>query len=242
MIVVSNVYADGHRIAPHCHRRGQLLWGASGVVAVSTPQGNWVMPPQRGMWVPGGIDHEVRMLGAVTTRSLYLEQAIDIMPDTCQVLGMSPLMQTLMAEAVDLPVDYEPGSRADALMQLIRHELPRLPALPLSLPFPSNVRLVRRCRDFLQDPNVHATIDGWSKDLDMSRRAFTRLFRRETGLTFASWRQQACLITAMPRLVAGERITQVALDLGYENPAAFTTMFKRLLGAGPREYLKLKQG
>jgi hypothetical protein len=76
---------------------------------------------------------------------------------------------------------FEPGSRADALMQLIRHELPRLPALPLSLPFPANVRLLRLCRRFLRKPSIHATIGDSSTELDMSPRAFTRFFRRETG-------------------------------------------------------------
>ncbi len=71
----------------------------------------------------------------------------------------------------------------------------------------------------------------------MSRRAFTRLFRKETGLSFSAWRQQACLFAAMPRLAAGEAITTIALDLGYESPAAFTTMFKRLQGVPPRQYL-----
>jgi AraC-like DNA-binding protein len=75
----------------------------------------------------------------------------------------------------------------------------------------------------------------------MSRRAFTRLFRRETGLTFATWRQQACLIAALPRLAAGEPVTAVAIDLGYDNPAAFTSMFKRALGSSPRAYLKKKE-
>ena len=40
----------------------------------------------------------------------------------------------------------------------------------------------------------------------------------------------------LPRLAAGERVTTIALDLGYESPAAFTTMFKRLLGVAPSRY------
>jgi methylphosphotriester-DNA--protein-cysteine methyltransferase len=64
------------------------------------------------------------------------------------------------------------------------------------------------------------------------------LFRRETGLSFATWRQQACLVAVLPRLVAGEPVTAVAIDLGYDNPAAFTSMFKRVLGSSPRNYLK----
>lgn len=39
--------------------------------------------------------------------------------------------------------------------------------------------------------------------------------------------------------LAGEAVTTVALDLGYDNPAAFTSVFKRALGEAPRSYLGL---
>ena len=76
----------------------------------------------------------------------------------------------------------------------------------------------------------------WAEDLGMGRRAFTRAFRRETGMSFAEWRQQACLLVALPRLAAGEPVTAIALDLGYDSPAAFATMFKRLSGMPPSRY------
>jgi AraC-like DNA-binding protein len=197
------------------------------------------MPPQRGMWIPPGVDHDVRMLGDVQIRSLYLEPEAAVgMPDRCQVLGISPFMRNLIAEAVDLPLEYDLEGRAGALMALIQHEMQRLPALPLSLPFPAHKALAKRCQKFLRQPNPHDTIEAWSDALAMSRRAFTRLFRREVGLSFVAWRQQACLVAALPRLAAGDAVTTVALDLGYDNPAAFSTMFKRVLGASPRDYLK----
>jgi AraC-like DNA-binding protein len=31
-------------------------------------------------------------------------------------------------------------------------------------------------------------------------------------------------------------VTNIALDLGYDSPAAFTTMFKRLIGVPPSHY------
>ena len=74
--------------------------------------------------------------------------------------------------------------------------------------------------------------------MGMSRRAFTRFFRAETGLSFVAWRQQACLMTALPRLAAGASVTTVASDLGYDNPTAFTTMFKRTFGAPPLAYIR----
>jgi methylphosphotriester-DNA--protein-cysteine methyltransferase len=45
------------------------------------------------------------------------------------------------------------------------------------------------------------------------------------------------LLAALPRLASGEPVTRVAFDLGYDSAAAFTTMFKRMLGAPPRFYL-----
>ncbi len=55
-------------------------------------------------------------------------------------------------------------------------------------------------------------------------------------MSFAQWRQQACLLSALPRLAAGEPVTAVALDLGYDSPAAFATMFRRLAGVPPSRY------
>jgi AraC-like DNA-binding protein len=239
VIPLRNAYPDGHVIAPHHHRRHQLLYGSSGVVVVATPHGTWVMPPQRGMWIPAGVVHDVKILGTVNMHSLYFEPCeIDDMPAHCQVLGISPFMRSLIAEAVRLPVEYEMNGRAHALMALIQYEIRLLPRLSLSLPFPSHTPLVERCRSFLKQPDSHQTIDDWNHALGMSRRSFTRLFKRETGLSFMEWRMQACLVAALPRLVAGEAVTSIALDLGYDNPAAFTAMFKRVLGASPRAYLK----
>lgn len=96
--------------------------------------------------------------------------------------------------------------------------------------------MARKCQRFLNAPTPHDTIDEWSAELGTGRRAFTRAFRKETGLSFGSWRQQACLLVKLPRLAAGEAVTTIALDLGYDSPAAFTTMFKRFVGVAPSQY------
>ena len=58
-----------------------------------------------------------------------------------------------------------------------------------------------------------------------------RLFLRHTGMTFGRWRQR--LLAAMERLARGERVLDVALDLGYESPSAFAAMFRKALGEPP---------
>jgi AraC-like DNA-binding protein len=231
IVAVGNGYPDGHVIAPHRHRRGQLISSVSGMLVLTTPQGTWVTPPQRGMWIPPDTIHDVRIIGAASMQSLYLEPAVTTgLPENCQVVGISRFMRALISEALELPLLYDVAGRAGALMTLIQHEMHQLPVLPLSLPLPRRADLAHRCRAFLKAPAAHDAIEQWCGALGMSRRNFTRVFRQETGLSFVVWRQQACLVAALPRLAAGESVTTVAMALGYDNPNAFTSTFKRLLG------------
>ena len=57
-------------------------------------------------------------------------------------------------------------------------------------------------------------------------------------MSFGAWRQQACLLAALPRLTAGQPVTQVALDLGYDSPSAFSTMFKKQFGQAPSQFFE----
>lgn len=130
------------------------------------------------------------------------------------------------------------SNRAALVLSLLVSEIGHLKEEPLALPFPADAKLAAMCRTFVERPNAHATIDAWARKAGMSRRSFTRHFAAETGLAFSTWRRQALLFAALPRLTAGEPVTNVALDLGYDSVPAFTTMFRRFLGAAPRAWLE----
>jgi AraC-like DNA-binding protein len=230
-------YPPSFELARHEHRRGQFLYAARGLIAVSTPHGAWTAPPERGVWIPGGTPHSVRMVGEVSTRSVLIEPgAAPGLGDRCRVVGVAPLLRQLLVAAAEMPAEYDVDGRDGLVVSLLVAELQAAPVIPLSAPFPQNPALAARCHAFLEQPSPHDTIDGWSAALGLGRRAFTRAFRRETGMSFAEWRQRACLVVALPRLAAGEPVTAIALDLGYDSPAAFATMFKRLSGIPPSRY------
>jgi AraC-like DNA-binding protein len=236
VVAIGNDYPPAFELETHQHRRGQLLYAAKGVVAVSTPQGAWVAPPERAVWIPGGIPHAVRMVGAVSTRSVLIEPSAAPLGAACRVVGVSGLLRALLIAAAELPLEYDEDGRDGLVMALIAAELALAPTIPLAVPFPATPALAARCHRFLERPRASETIDSWAAGLAMNRRRFTRLFRRETGMSFAEWRQQACLSVALPRLAAGEAVTTIALDLAYESPASFSTMFKRALGVAPSHY------
>jgi len=75
-----------------------------------------------------------------------------------------------------------------------------------------------------------------AKVAGMGRRTFTRAFKNETGMGLAIWRQQARLVHALSLLSGGQPITQVAFEVGYDSPSAFTAMFHRAFGVPPSQF------
>jgi AraC-like DNA-binding protein len=237
VVAVGNEYPDGHRHPAHKHARSQLLFAERGTMLVETSDGAWIVPPYQAIWIPCGTTHSISMLGQVGTRSVYLDLTTAAgMATQCQVRRVSPLLRQLLIEAVDIPPRYDPADRNGKIMSLLVDEIQAAPVITLNLPFPGSPKLAARCRRFVAQPTAQDTIDLWHQELGLSRRTFTRIFKRETGLTFNAWQRRACLMSALPRLLTGESVTAIAFDLGYSSPAAFTMMFKQLMGSAPHFY------
>jgi AraC-like DNA-binding protein len=63
-----------------------------------------------------------------------------------------------------------------------------------------------------------------------------RIFRAETGVGFAEWRRQCRLHHALKRLGAGESVSTVSAEVGYQNVSSFIAVFKEAFGETPGRY------
>jgi AraC-like DNA-binding protein len=64
-----------------------------------------------------------------------------------------------------------------------------------------------------------------------------RVFRREVGTDFESWRRQARVLKAVELLVSGRTIKEVSFAVGYRQPTTFVAMFRRSLGLTPNVWV-----
>lgn len=232
-------YPSGASTGRHAHPRGQLLYAIEGVMIVRSLAGSWVVPPNRALWLVAGLEHEVHMAGEVKIRTVFIDaQEISNLPAKSCVVNVSALLRELIVAAVRIPLDYREGGRDDRLMRLLVDELRESDVLPLHLPVPTDTRLKVICQTLIDHPADPSTADQWARRLKVTSKTVHRLFVKETGMTFAQWREQARLLFALRRIASGERIVDVAFDCGYASQSAFTAMFRRHFGTPPSAFYR----
>lgn len=229
----------GDAIPPHSHPRDQVLYAIQGVMRVATGSEAWIVPPDRALYVPHGVEHGVAMKGHVEMRTLYIQPGVAPgLPQDPAVLVISGLLRSLVLALLDEPLLYDEEGRGGWLARLILDELSRAQQLELVIPMPHDERLKRLCKALLDDPSRSETLDGWAQEAGASPRTLSRLFAREVGLSFSQWRQRVRFHNAMEAIVRGEPVGAVSLANGYDSPSAFSAAFKKAMGISPSRLVK----
>ncbi len=229
--------SQNEREAPeHRHRKGQLVMASRGGVTCRVPSGMWMVPPQCGVWVPGGMLHSNVATANARLFFLFIEPAAADLPNRCCTLSLSPLVRELIIELADQSAAAD--AYVETMTTLLLSALSQMPVEDLHLPLTAETRLNRIASALVEDPSDRSTMAQWAKRVAMSENSLARLAQQETGLTFGRWRQQLQLIIAIRSLAAGATVQQVSGDLGYESVSAFITMFKKALGTSPAQYLR----
>lgn len=82
-------------------------------------------------------------------------------------------------------------------------------------------------------PASRLTVDEWAEQASVSVRTLTRLFVRETGMSFAEWRTDCRLQAAAEHLQAGRAVGWTARQVGFESVTWFIRAFARRFGCTP---------
>ncbi|EKO3443166.1 AraC family transcriptional regulator [Vibrio fluvialis] len=237
VLAYAHDYTHGDTEVAHEHQCAQFLHALNGVIRVDTAAGTWVVTANKGMWIPAGVSHSLRITGNVKVRTLFVDSmARADLPNTCVLSEVPSLLKYLIVEAVSLPDERIAGTREERIFELILDELRRLKPVDFYLPNPSSDGLIMLC-DYVSERIAHPwTASDAAKYLSQSERTVSRKFQQELGLTFTEWLRQKRLIHALELLASGHSVLDSALAIGYDSPSAFSAMFKSRIGLSPSEY------
>ena len=230
----------GSRTELHSHVRAQLLYSRSGCMKVTAANVSWVLLPQRAIWFPAGTEHSALALSALELRMLYIEtSAITFTPpSSAQVLNISPLLRELISRVAQFPADYDAAGHDRQLLGVLWGELDWTASHAFSLPSLTDSRLLLLERLLSQQPGDDRNFDQWASTVGATTRTLTRLLLKEAGMTFRTWREHMRVTRALTMLAESHSVTEVAIELGYDSPSAFTVMFRRVTGQSPSAYIK----
>lgn len=221
----------------HSHTKGQLVVASKGTVMCRAPGGLWIVPAHGAVWIPGGVLHSNCVSSHGRIYVVFIDPAAVKLPDFCCTFTISPLVQELIRRLSSFPLLYPKDGPTSRLGRVLLDELVQMPTEKMYLPISSDARLQQLATTLLRDPGNRNTLEEWAARYAMSERTLARLIVKQTGMTFGRWRQRIHIFVALQRLSAGASVQVVSVDLGYESPSAFITMFKKAMGASPRRFL-----
>lgn len=221
----------------HSHPWIQVSYAVQGVLEVGTERGRFIALPHRAIWIPPGVEHQVRASPRTQIRSLYVDQsAVARRGEGCFVLEVGELLRALIRAFSELPEQYALEGPEGRLAAVLLDQLAIAPRMDLSLPWPSDPRLLEICTALQAEPARDEALEDWARRLAVSSRTLSRLFMEQTGLGYRQWRQRLRLIHSLPMLEQGHGVTDVAFDCGYGSVSAYIAAFKAQFGHTPGDF------
>jgi AraC-like DNA-binding protein len=223
----------------HVHAGGQFILVESGISHLRTERGSWIIPTRRVGWIPPRLLHASRSSGRGKGWAVRAPVALSKkLPAQVSVLRASALMIAAL-ERIARETASRRSSMRRLLWRVVAAEMREAQTEALLVPMPSDPRMRASAEMLLTSPGIGADVTRTAARSGMSRRSFTRHFRQETGMSFASWRRAAIAHHALERIAAGQKVSAVAFDVGYASVSAFVAMMRRQLGAAPQEFLRV---
>jgi AraC-like DNA-binding protein len=240
--LVARNYRQATRLDPHRHREAQLIYAISGTMQVTTPNGVWLVPPDRAVWVPAQLTHAIDMLADSEMRTLYFDldwlahERRSRQLDREFVVHVSPLLRQVIPALFDGDGDR---ARAALLVRLVMLEMRQAGDSTSFIPLPQEPRCRRAAQLVLAAPAAANDIETVAAKVGTSARTLSRRFAAETQLSFKAWCQRARIAAAVEQLTSRRHrsIKQLAAALGYASVPAFSHAFRQVTGKSPSAFL-----
>ncbi len=230
-------YIAGEILPVHEHEEGQVLFARAGIMEVKADRQLIIVPSSRLVWVPPGVGHSIRFRTDTKMRTAFIDpNVLDNTFERISIFQASGLFREIIIKIVEdnfCEKDYK-----NLLESVLIKELSSLRSEPFSIKLPIDVRARRVADALLTDPSNSAKIDEWADLAACSAKTLSRLFVKETGLSFQLWRRHLRLLLIHELLEKGTSITTAAHAVGFSTSSALTEAHTQTFGFPPSKLLK----
>lgn len=149
----------------------------------------------------------------------------------------------IIKEEIEQPIDSHSAAVISINIQLLLEHLQRFYDRQFTTRHKENTDIVNKFETNLRQyyskefPDAIPSVAYFAEKAGLSPSYFSDLIRKETGTNPKDFISLFMIEEAKRRLVeTGDDISEIAYRLGFEYPAHFSRMFKRLVGMTPKEY------
>jgi len=230
-------YPRGSHVPQHAHGSDQLIYASRGIMRVASDRRLWVIPPHFGLWIPARTAHRIRMPECVSMRTLYLRPFLADLGTTCAVLHIGSFLRELIVEIVRVGKLRTRNHLECALRDLLIDQLRQASSVPTGVVLPRDDRALAVAQGVIENPALRSSLASMCASVGVSVRTLQRAFQKDVGIDFESWRRQVRLMKAVELLVAGRSVKEISFSVGYQEPSAFVTLFRKTFGATPKAWI-----
>lgn len=244
--VLTEAMPAGARAPWHAHARHQLLYASAGLLRLETAAGQWLLPPQRAAWIPGGARHRVHAPQSTALCTAYLDARLCLRPPAeVAVFEAPPVVQSMLRYAAR----WDPRRAADdavadryfaglaALCEALAGE-----ARAFFLPAARSEAVQRAMDHALAHLGEEASVTGAARAAGVSPRTLARRFAAEAAMSYSHFVQRARMLRAMALLAGGAQVTEVGFAVGFASTAAFSRAFAAFAGEAPSAFRRRRTG
>ncbi|MCJ7935395.1 MAG: helix-turn-helix transcriptional regulator [Chryseobacterium sp.] len=222
----------------HFHAtKAQLLYAPSGCMTVTTADRQFVLPPFRMLWIPAHEVHRVNFRNIVAYRSIYFDDYAAIhMNSGLRVLHVNPLLK----EIIERICFWEWAALDDSQNHMVKvfwNEMNEAAEEKLGLRMPQDRRFKKITEEWAKRLTLPPMLKILAEETGAVEKTISRVFKKETGLSYQEWRQQWRLQRSIELLVDGNSIGEAAHILDFSSDSAFIEFFKKHTGSTPLQYL-----
>jgi hypothetical protein len=167
-------FTESNVIKAHTHKWDQLTYATQGVMSVVTADSTWVVPPNRAVWVPAGVEHTEIYSGPVMARSLFIVPELSRLPRLgCTAMNVSPLLRELILKAIEIGYLDDAVPPQSRLIDVILDQFEALATVPLQLKSPTDPRAKKVAEALESDPSLEDSLAALARRAGASTRAYS---------------------------------------------------------------------